>query len=82
MIFTRHDILKEFNGDQSGGEGRDMIKYMHQNFNPEVWHPVINELQTGFEKISRNANTKLMWLSLTIHIKNLLASYRYQHINT
>lgn len=63
-------------------EGAEMIKYLHQHYHPEVWHPVMHGLQTGHEKIARNANTKLLWLSLSIMIKNQLAAYRLQHINT
>ena len=63
-------------------EGSEMIKYLNQHYSAEAWHPVIQGLQTGFEKISRNANTKLLWLALSITIKNQLAAYRLQHINT
>jgi len=81
-ISSIRDILKEFNSKGNANDGREMIRYMHENFSPEVWFPVINELQTGYEKISRNANTKLLWLAVSIQIKNQLAAYRYQHINT
>lgn len=81
-IAAIRDILKEFNGNHPSQAGHEMTQYMHENFNPEVWHPVIHELQTGYEKIARNANAKLLWLSMTIKIKNQLAIYRYQHINT
>lgn len=63
-------------------DGREMMRYMHENFHPEAWHEVIQLLQTGYEKIGRNANTKLLWLSMTIAIKDQLAKYRFQHINT
>jgi len=63
-------------------EGAEMIKYLHQHYHPEVWHQVMQGLQSGHEKISRNANTKLLWLSLSIAIKNQLAAYRLQHINS
>lgn len=63
-------------------EESEMVKYMHDHFDPEVWYGVINELQTTHEKIGRNANTKLLWLSVTIHIKNQLAIHRLQHINS
>lgn len=81
-ISSIRDILKEFNGNDNSADGREMTKYMHQNFHPEAWHPVIQELQSGYEKISRNANAKLLWLSMTIQIKNQLAIHRYQHIKT
>lgn len=82
VISSIRDILKEFNENLHSPEGREMTKYMHENFNPEVWYPVMQELQSGYEKISRNANAKLLWLSMTIQIKNQLAIHRYQHINT
>jgi len=63
-------------------EGAEMINYLHQHYHPEVWHPVIHGLQTAYEKISRNANTKLLWLSLSVTVKNQLVAYRLQHINT
>jgi len=61
---------------------RDMFKYLNENINPAAWQPVVQGMQTGYEKISRNANTKLLWLFLTITIKNTLSAYRLQHINT
>jgi DNA polymerase III subunit delta' len=63
-------------------DGVEMVKYLNQNYSPETWHPVIQGLQTAHEKISRNANTKLLWLSLSISIKNQLAVYRLQYINS
>jgi DNA polymerase III subunit delta' len=63
-------------------EGSEMIKYLHQHYDPGAWHHVIQGLQSGHEKISRNANTKLLWLALSIHIKNQLTAYRLQHINS
>ncbi|MEO6132753.1 MAG: hypothetical protein ABIQ02_12970 [Saprospiraceae bacterium] len=62
--------------------GREMFRYMNENFNPEVWQPVVQGMQTAYEKIARNANTKVLWLFLTITIKNQLSAYRLQHINT
>jgi hypothetical protein len=63
-------------------EGAEMIRYLNENYNPEAWHQVIQGLQTGFEKISRNANTKLLWLFLSVSVKNQLMAYRLQHINS
>ena len=63
-------------------EGNEMIKYLHQHYDPQAWHPVIQCLQSGYEKISRNANTKLLWLAMSVSIKNQLAAYRLQHINS
>lgn len=63
-------------------EGIEMITYLDQHYSPEVWYPVIQGLQTAYEKISRNANTKLLWLSLSITYKHQLAMYRLQHINS
>ncbi len=84
-ISSVREILREKsdgnNYDQQAG-GREMFRYMNENFNPEVWQPVVQGMQTGHEKISRNANTKLLWLFLTMTIKNQLAAYRLQHINT
>ncbi|HUR30835.1 MAG TPA: hypothetical protein VMZ69_05350, partial [Saprospiraceae bacterium] len=37
------EILKEFDGADRPGTGREMIKYMHENFDHEVWYTVINE---------------------------------------
>ncbi len=62
-------------------DGAEMIKYLHAHYSPEVWHHVSLGLQTAHEKIARNANTKLLWLSLSITIKNQLMAYRLQHIN-
>lgn len=67
--------------DPVTGEGSEMIRYMSQNYTPEVWHPVNAGLQGCFEKIARNANTKLLWLAVSIQLKNQLAMYRLQHIN-
>lgn len=63
-------------------DGGEMIKYLHQHYHPEAWHPAVKGLQEAHEKISRNANTKLLWLALSVSIKNQLAAYRLQHINS
>ncbi len=77
------EILKENNLQApSSKDGREMIRYMHEHFHPEIWNDVIQLLQSAHEKIMRNANTKLLWLSISIHIKNQLAVYRLQHINS
>ena len=76
------DILRPETHSSAGRKGDEMTRYMHEHFHPEAWQHIMEALQTGHEKISRNANTKLMWLALTITIKNHLAAYRYQHINT
>ena len=68
--------------EENAVEGGEMIKYLRQHYSPDAWHPVIQGLQSGFEKISRNANTKLLWLALSVSIKNQLAAYRLQHINS
>ena len=75
------DILKAGDSYQVKGES-EMVKYMHDHYDPEVWYSVINELQITHEKIGRNANTKLLWLAVTIFIKNQLAMHRLQHINS
>ncbi len=84
-ISSVREILREKSDStlyhQQAG-GREMFTYMNENFNPEVWQDVVKVMQTGYEKISRNANTKLLWLFLTTTIKNQLAAYRLQHINT
>jgi DNA polymerase-3 subunit delta' len=61
-------------------ERENMMKYLHEQFSPEVWYEVMQALQLCFEKISRNANTKLLWLSLSIMIKNQLATSRLPYI--
>jgi DNA polymerase-3 subunit delta' len=61
---------------------KEMVQYLNDQFDPEVWNPVLQHIQSGHEKISRNANAKLLWLSMSIGIKNQLAMYRLQHINT
>lgn len=81
-ISSIREILRADIGAEQQKEGREMMKYLHDHFDPEVWHLVIQSLQTGNEKISRNANARLMWLAMTIHIKNQLAKYRFQYINT
>ncbi|HEY3386603.1 MAG TPA: hypothetical protein VGK46_08845, partial [Saprospiraceae bacterium] len=63
-------------------DGSEMIKYLHQHYHPEAWYSTLRGLQETHEKISRNANTKLLWLSLSVSIKNQLAAYRLQHINS
>ncbi|MGB4850060.1 MAG: hypothetical protein WBP41_19195 [Saprospiraceae bacterium] len=84
-IASVREILHE-NSDQNMYShqtgSREMFKYMNDNFNPAAWQPVVQGMQTGYEKIARNANTKLLWLFLTITIKNTLSAYRLQHINT
>lgn len=67
-------------GQQAGN--REMSKYLNENFNPIAWQPIVQGMQSGYEKIARNANTKLLWLFLTITIKNTLSAYRLQHINS
>lgn len=74
------EILKEENNNNT--PGREMIRYMHDHFHPEVWLHIMSLLQSTHEKIMRNANTKLLWLSMSIAIKNHLANYRLQHINS
>lgn len=66
---------------EAGQEKAEMVQYLRQHFNPDTWYVLMEELQTCFEKISRNANTKLLWLSMSITIKNHLAAARLQHIN-
>ncbi|MFZ1677396.1 MAG: hypothetical protein WAT91_08990 [Saprospiraceae bacterium] len=84
-IASVREILHE-NSDQNMYShqtgSREMFKYMNDNFNPAAWQPVVQGMQSGYEKIARNANTKLLWLFLTITIKNTLSAYRLQHINT
>lgn len=63
-------------------EGKDMIHYLHQHYDPEAWYGIMQALQESHEKIARNANTKLLWLSVSVQIKNHLAAYRLQHINS
>ena len=61
-------------------ERENMMKYLHEQFSPDVWYEVMQALQLCYEKISRNANTKLLWLSVSISIKNQLAVTRHPHI--
>ena len=63
-------------------EGNDIIHYLQQHYHPEAWHHTIAGLQETHEKIGRNANTKLLWLALSVSVKNQLAAYRLQHINS
>ncbi len=84
IAFVRN-ILWAFsnsNHDKVEVEGAEMIKYLHDHYDPEVWHHISKGLESGHEKIARNANTKLLWLSLSITIKNQLMAYRLQHINS
>ena len=67
--------------EQLNQERENMMKYLHEQFSPDTWYEVMQALQMTYEKISRNANTKLLWLSLSLMIKNQLASNRLQHIN-
>jgi DNA polymerase-3 subunit delta' len=59
----------------------EMMQFLKQNFSPDSWQAVLEELQLNHEKVTRNANTKLLWLASSIHIKNHLAVHRLQHIN-
>ena len=83
-ISSVREILREKSDkhlyDASTGE-RKMFTYMNEHFYPEVWQMAVESMQTGHEKINRNANTKLLWTFLTITIKNQLAAHRIQHIN-
>jgi len=67
--------------EQLNQERENMMKFLHEQFSPDTWYEVMQALQSSYEKISRNANTKLLWLSLSLMIKNQLASNRLQHIN-
>ena len=83
-ISSVREILREktessLHAHPSGG--RVMFKYMNENFNPEVWQRIVQEMQTGYEKLGRNANAKILWLFLTVTLKNQLMAYRLQHIN-
>ncbi len=83
IAFVRNILWAFSNDDQKKEvvEGAEMIKYLHEHYHPEVWHHISRGLETAHEKIARNANAKLMWLSLSITIKNQLMAYRLQHIN-
>jgi DNA polymerase-3 subunit delta' len=59
---------------------QDMIRYLTSRYSPDMWYPVMEEVQTAYEKIARNANSKLLWLAVSISIKNQLAGIRHQHI--
>ena len=84
LAFVRNILWNNAGTESSENpvEGGEMIKYLNQHYRPDAWHQVMQGLQTAFEKISRNANTKLLWLSLSVTIKNQLAAYRLQHINS
>ncbi|MEP6794964.1 MAG: DNA polymerase III subunit, partial [Saprospiraceae bacterium] len=75
-IASVREILHE-NSDQNiyshQTGSREMFKYMNEHFDPVSWQPIVQGMQTGYEKIARNANTKLLWLFLTITIKNTLS---------
>ena len=82
-ISSVREILREKTDSSlhTASSGREMFRYMNENFNPEVWQRIVQEMQTGYEKLSRNANTKILWLFLTMTLKNQLMAYRLQHIN-
>ena len=84
ISFIRHILWAHSGKDHSehSVEGTEMIQYLNQHYSPETWHKVIQGLQSGFEKISRNANTKLLWLFLSLSVRNQLMAYRLQHINS
>lgn len=67
--------------EQLNAERETMMKYLHEQFSPDTWYEISLGLQVTYEKISRNANTKLLWLALSLDIKNQLANNRLQHIN-
>lgn len=62
-------------------EKAEMMQYLSTHFSPDTWYSLMQWLESGFEKISRNANTKLLWLSISLNIKNHLAVTRRQHSN-
>ncbi|MEP6646541.1 MAG: hypothetical protein ABJC12_05595 [Saprospiraceae bacterium] len=83
-IASVREILREKSDHQLYHQqaGREMFRFMNENFDPAVWLQIVQAMQSAYEKIARNANTKLLWLFLTITIKNQLSAYRLQHINT
>lgn len=56
----------------------EMIQYLSKQFAAEGWMPVLQDLEIAYEKINRNANTKLLWMDLGIRIKNHLLTARHQ----
>ena len=68
-------------GEMQNVDGKEMIQYMHSHYAPDVWPLIILGLQQTHEKVTRNANTKLLWLALSITVKNQLTAHRLQHIN-
>ncbi len=63
-------------------DGAEMIQYLNQHYPPESWYDVMISLQSAYEKISRNANTKILWMALSLQMKNTLSANRLQHINS
>ena len=61
--------------------GKELVGYLSRQFPPESWHHVLASLQETFEKIGRNANTKVLWMFLGIDLKNHLAAARQNAIN-
>lgn len=80
-ISAIRDIITGNPGGIHSGASSELLHYMNANYDAGSWYPVVEELQNGHEKISRNANTKLLWLALSIQVKNHLAIHRLQHIN-
>lgn len=56
----------------------EMIQYLSNHFAPDGWLPVLEDLEKTYEKINRNANTKLLWTHVGIRIKNHLLAARHQ----
>jgi hypothetical protein len=79
-LSTVRDILRSQSGMKIQSD--EMVRYLQKSFDPEAWYEVIRQLQDAYEKIGRNANTKLLWLAISVQVKNQLAKYRYAYINT
>ena len=82
MAFIRDILQPTMEGSNLTVESKEMIQYLQQNFNQVAWHDVIRQLQSGYEKIVRNANTKLLWLALSVSVKNHLGVNRLHYIKT
>lgn len=86
-VFAIHavrDVLWVHAGARSPEQtaaGKELVGYLSRQYSPDSWHGVLRGLQEAFEMIGRNANARILWMSLGIDLKNQLAAARQNTIN-
>lgn len=81
LAFLRQLLSAAADADHGNKAQSDMIRYLQQTYAPDMWYAVMTDLQSAYEKITRNANTKLLWLALSLAVKNHLSASRLSTIN-